>query len=126
MVDEPSYEVSFGLRQVAAVLDGSKASLRALSVLKDFAQRYGSRLVLIYNGGDEEFVSMVRESLERSGVNYSLERAEDPMDYLRRKAPPDLILIPLEGRTGPDALEAAGPILAALAYTESSIMVLRY
>jgi len=125
MVDEPSYEVSFGLRQVAAVLDGSKASLRALSVLKDFAQRYGSRLVLIYNGGDEEFASMVRESLERSGVNYSLESVEDPVDYLRRKAP-DLILIPLEGRTGPDALEAAGPILAALAYTESSIMVLRY
>ena len=83
MVDEPSYELSFSLRHVAAVLDGSRASLRALSVPSDL------------------------------------------LEFIRIKAP-DLLVLPLEGRTGAEALEAAGPILSALAYTESSILVLRY
>lgn len=125
MVDEPSYELSFSLRHVAAVLDGSRASLRTLSVLKDFAQRYGSRITVIYQGSDDEFLALLKESMSKAGITYTVEKPSDLLEFIRIKAP-DLLVLPLEGRTGAEALEAAGPILSALAYTESSILVLRY
>jgi len=45
---EPTYTVSFWLRKIAVLVDGSENSFRALELALDFAMRYGSQITVIH------------------------------------------------------------------------------
>jgi nucleotide-binding universal stress UspA family protein len=61
---EPTYTISFWLRKVAVLVDGSENSLRALDLAIDFAMRYGSQITILHaceNCNESE----VREKIEK-------------------------------------------------------------
>jgi nucleotide-binding universal stress UspA family protein len=45
---EPTYTVSFWLRKIVVLVDGSENSFRALELALDFAMRYGSQITVIH------------------------------------------------------------------------------
>ena len=45
---EPTYTISFWLRKIAVLVDGSENSFRALELALDFAMRYGSQITVIH------------------------------------------------------------------------------
>ncbi len=64
-MSEPSYTVSFWLRELLVPVDGSGSSLKALDLAIDFAMRYGSRLTLLYVCERCERAEEVRSLVEK-------------------------------------------------------------
>jgi nucleotide-binding universal stress UspA family protein len=48
MREAPSYTISFYYRKILVPIDGSETAHKALQVAIDIAQRYGSKLVVVY------------------------------------------------------------------------------
>ncbi|AMD30659.1 MAG: universal stress protein [Acidilobus sp.] len=61
---EPSYTISFWLRELLVPVDGSGSSMKALDLAVDFAMRYGSRLTVLYACSECSSADVVRKLVE--------------------------------------------------------------
>lgn len=61
---EPSYTVSFWLKELLVPVDGSGSSMKALDLALDFAMRYGSRITALLVCNDSSRAESVRKQVE--------------------------------------------------------------
>jgi nucleotide-binding universal stress UspA family protein len=61
---EPSYTVSFWLKELLVPVDGSGSSMKALDLAIDFAMRYGSRITVLFVCPDASRAESVRKQVE--------------------------------------------------------------
>ena len=62
---EPTYTISFWLRELLVPVDGSGSSMKALDLAVDFAMRYGSRITVLYACSDCSDAEEVRSQVDK-------------------------------------------------------------
>ncbi len=137
-VPEPTYRVSFLFRKILVPIDGSENSLRALDVAVDFAQRYGSKLTVLYvveQGVDVSSIrSMVEKRLAGKHINYEFKaRQFSPTtssvanEIIQEvvEGGYDLVVMGARGNTVNEELMIGSTALSILVNAPASVMVVR-
>ncbi len=110
----PTYRLSFQFRRILVPFDGSADSMKALDLAIDFAQRYGSTIVVLHvksPGEADNVLEKARQALEKAGVNYKV--IEKTVDPNRTSVPHEIVKEASEGIYDAVILGARGKTLEA-------------
>jgi len=135
---EPSYGVSFLFRRILVPVDGSEASLRALDVALDFAQRYGSRITVLHVAGAgadvEALRKRVREKAQEKGVDvefkvrvFNPQVSSIPNEIITEiiSGGYDLVILGARGTTTNEDIILGSTVLSVIVNSVVSFMVIR-
>ena len=135
---EPMYSVSFLFRRILVPVDGSDASLRALDVALDFAQRYGSKVTALHVAGVGADVDALRKRVEEKAGEKGV-----PVEFKVRVFNPqtssvaneivseiieggyDLVILGARGSTTNEELMIGSTALSVVVNGATSVMIVR-
>ncbi|MEM4557800.1 MAG: universal stress protein [Desulfurococcaceae archaeon] len=139
MREGPSYAISFYFRRILVPVDGSETSLKALLVAADFAQRYGSRITVVYAKPKgfveaEDPLAKAKERLKDVSVDVVYKQLEydhlsdSPQSALLREILSggyDLVIIGARGKTALSEANIGGVALFLATNAPVSLFIVR-
>jgi len=139
LTEAPSYTISFYYRKILVPIDGSETSLRALHVAVDIAQRYGSKVVVVYAKPKntelgEDPIIKAKERLKETPVNITYKYIEfDPRNDSASSAllreileeGYDLVVIGARGKSLFGEINIGSTTLAVVVNAPTSVFIVR-